>query len=101
MGSIQEILESSQDHEAFTQYKNYDVGLDLEIELENLELQVVKNVKDLLKLRKKNPNTEFFWSVFSLLWTEYDEIRSISPYSVRMRENTNQKKLRIWALFAK
>ena len=33
VGSIQEILESSQDHEAFTQYKNYDVGLDQEIEL--------------------------------------------------------------------
>ena len=24
---------------------------------------------------------------------------SISPYSVRMRENTDQKKLRIWTLF--
>ena len=33
VGFIQEILESSQDHEAFTQYKNYDVGLDQEIEL--------------------------------------------------------------------
>ena len=27
------------------------------------------------------------------------QIRSISPYSVRMRENTNQKLLRIWTLF--
>ena len=26
-------------------------------------------------------------------------IRSISPYSVRMRENTDQEKLRIWTLF--
>ena len=33
VGSIQEIFESSQDNEAFTQYKNYDVGLDQEIEL--------------------------------------------------------------------
>ena len=41
----------------------------------------------------------FFWSVFSLIRTEYREIRSISPYSVRMRENTDQKKLRIWTLF--
>ena len=31
----------------------------------------------------------FFWSVFS-------RIRSMSLYSVRMRENTGQKKLRIW-----
>ena len=38
----------------------------------------------------------FFWPVFSRIWTEYGEIRSISPYSVRMRENMDQKKLRIW-----
>ena len=30
----------------------------------------------------------FFWSVFSRIQTEYREIRSISLYSVRMRENT-------------
>ena len=35
----------------------------------------------------------FFWSVFPRIRTEYGEIRSISPYSVRMRENTEQKKL--------
>ena len=44
-------------------------------------------------------NTEFFWFVFSRIWTEYKKIRSISPYSVRMWENTNQKKLRIRTLF--
>ena len=41
----------------------------------------------------------FFWSVFFRIRTEYGEIRSISPYSVRMRENTDQKQLRIWTLF--
>ena len=41
----------------------------------------------------------FFWSVFSRIRTEYEEILRISPYSVRMRENTDQKKLRIWTLF--
>ena len=41
----------------------------------------------------------FFWSVFSLIRTEYGEILRISPYSVRMRENTDQKKLRIWTYF--
>ena len=41
----------------------------------------------------------FFWSVFSRLWTEHREIRSISPYSVRVRENTDQKKLRILDTF--
>ena len=40
----------------------------------------------------------FFWSVFSPIWTEYRKVRSKSPYLVRMRENTNQKKLRIWTL---
>ena len=37
----------------------------------------------------------FFWSVFSRIRTEY----GISPYSVRMRKNTDQKELRIWTLF--
>ena len=41
----------------------------------------------------------FFWSVFSRIQTEHGEIRSISPYLVRIRENTDQKKLRIWTLF--
>ena len=46
-----------------------------------------------LPLRKKCPNTEFFSSVFSRIRTEYGEILRIFPYSVRMRENTDQKKL--------
>ena len=41
----------------------------------------------------------FFWSVFSNIRTEYGEIPCISPYSVQMRENTDQKKLRIWKHF--
>ena len=44
-------------------------------------------------LREKCPNTEIF------LVTEYEEMRSICPYSVRMRQNTDEKKLRIWTLF--
>ena len=43
----------------------------------------------------------FFWSVFSRIRTEYGETRSISPYSVRMRENKDQKKLHIWTLFCR
>ena len=34
----------------------------------------------------------FFWSILSRIRTEYAEIRSISPYSVQMQENTDQKK---------
>ena len=43
-------------------------------------------------MREKNPYSEFFWSVFSRIWTtEFGEIIRISPYSVRMREITDQK----------
>ena len=37
-----------------------------------------------------------FWSVFFRIRTERGRI---SPYSVQMRENTDQKLLRIWTLF--
>ena len=40
----------------------------------------------------------FLWSVISRIRTEYGEILCIYPYSVQMRENTDQKKLHIWAL---
>ena len=33
----------------------------------------------------------YFWSLFSRIRTEYREILCISPYSVRMQENTDQK----------
>ena len=36
-------------------------------------------------LREKCPHSVFFWCVFFSIRTEYWEIRSISPYSVRMR----------------
>ena len=39
---------------------------------------------------EKCPYSELFWSVFSHIWTEYVEILRISPYSVRLRENTDQ-----------
>ena len=40
---------------------------------------------------KKCPYSECFWSTFSHIRTEYGEIRSISPYSLRMQENMDQK----------
>ena len=43
-----------------------------------------------LSLRKKCPYTEIFWSAFSHIRTKHGEIRSISPYSLRMRENLDQ-----------
>ena len=50
-------------------------------------------------LREKCPNTEFFLSVFSCIQIEYGDLLRKSPYSVRMQENTDQKKLHIWTLF--
>ena len=51
-----------------------------------------------LTLRKRRPYSELFWSVFSRIRTEYGEIRSISPYSVRMRENVDQNNSEYWHL---
>ena len=44
-----------------------------------------------LTLREKCLYSEFFWAVFSRIWSEYEEILHISPHSWRMRENTDQK----------
>ena len=33
----------------------------------------------------------YFWSVFTCIRTEYEDLRSTSPYSVRIQENTDQK----------
>ena len=41
-------------------------------------------------MRKKCTYSELFWFVFPLIWTEYEEIRIISPYSVRIWENVDQ-----------
>ena len=43
------------------------------------------------KIREKCPYSAFFWSVFSRIQTEYRKMLCISPYSVRMQENTDQK----------
>ena len=40
-------------------------------------------------LCKKCPYLELLWSVFSRIWIEYGAILRISPYSVRMWENTD------------
>ena len=41
----------------------------------------------------------FFWSVFFFIWAEHGDLLRKYPYSVWMRENTDQKKLCIWTLF--
>ena len=42
-------------------------------------------------LHEMCPYSEFYWSFFSRIQIEYGEIRSISSYLVRMRENMDQK----------
>ena len=49
------------------------------------------NLCDLFTLREKCSYLEFIWSVFFHIWAEYGELLRISPYSVRMQENTDHK----------
>ena len=44
----------------------------------------------MLALREKCLYSKLFWSTFSHIRNEYGEIRSIPPYSVRIRENADQ-----------
>ena len=44
-----------------------------------------------LTLPEKCPYWEIFWSVCSHIRTEYGNLLSESPYSVRIRKNTDQK----------
>ena len=40
---------------------------------------------------RKISKYNLFWSVFSRIWTEYGDFRSKSPYSLQIRENTDQR----------
>ena len=42
-------------------------------------------------MREKCPYSEFFWTLFSSIRTEYGDLLCKSTHSVRMQENTNQK----------
>ena len=58
------------------------------------KVPITENLKKTLSLRENCPNTEFF-----LVCIFPNSDLSISPYSVRMGENKDQKKLRIWTIF--
>ena len=49
--------------------------------------------------REKDSNTEFFLNRIFSIRAEYGDILRKYTYSVRIRENTDQKKLCIWTLF--
>ena len=63
-----------------------------ENECKSLEDSFSKNIHNVkFTQREKSPNWDYFWFVFSHIWTAYEEILRISPHLVRMRENTDQK----------
>ena len=39
------------------------------------------------------------WSAISCIWTKYGDLRSKSPYLVRIQENTDRRKLHTWTFF--
>ena len=51
------------------------------------------SIKYFLSIAWKNPYSEFFWYIFSHIWTEYGEMWSVSCGKIRTR------KLRIRTLF--
>ena len=61
---------------------------------QKLDLKYLKSFKTVKIttrwLREKCRYSELFWPAFSRIRTKYGEIRSISMYSVRMQENTDQ-----------
>ena len=62
-------------------------------------LRLPKAMSEIIHCVKSVQMRSFFSSVFSRIRTEYREILRIPPYSVRMPEDTDQKKLRIWTHF--
>ena len=62
--------------------------------IKNLALLLALNIHCVKKVQIRS----FFWSLFSCIRTKYGDLRSKSLYSVRIQENSGQKKLRIWTL---
>ena len=48
---------------------------------------------------KGDPNSQFLWPIFSRIRPENGDLQSKPPYSVRMRENTDENKLQTQKLF--
>ena len=57
---------------------------------ESFEVCGVSRIYQRCHCVKKGPYSELFCSVFSCLWTEYEQMLCISLYSVRMRGNADQ-----------
>ena len=66
------------------------------LEFLNKHLKQVFKFQTFLKyaivtLRKKCSHSQFFWSIFSLIRTEYEQMWNMSRYSAQMRRNTDQE----------
>ena len=46
------------------------------------------------------PYTSFFWSIFSRMRADYEDLSSKTPYLVLIRENKDHLKQRIWTIFS-
>ena len=57
----------------------------------HISFSFIKKRTSIKSLREMCPNTEFFWSVFSRIWTKCGNLLRVSPYSVQIRENMDQK----------
>ena len=66
----------------------FDSGLEDLLILQSIGKALISHCS---ALREKCPYSEFFWSVFSRIWTEYGDLFRKSLYSVRMPEKTDQK----------
>ena len=73
--------------------------IDFDFPLKSLLLWVIVKAVTVKHCVKSVQIRRFFWSLFSRIWTEYGYLLRKSPYSVRVRENEDQKKLHIWTLF--
>ena len=54
-------------------------------------MEIFAKIVKSLTLLEKCPYLEFSWSLYSRIRAEYGDLRSKSPYSVRMQEYTDQK----------
>ena len=70
-------------------------GMASNLKKTKVKLDLLNDINMLLMVEKhcvKNVQIRsYFWSVFSCIRTEYGDLRSKSPYSVRIQENTDQK----------
>ena len=72
----------------FTYFKKKQKYL---INMEIIVAEIYSREIELLNSSSLSKYSEFFWPIYSRIRTECEDIRSISSYSVRMRENADQK----------